>query len=453
MFSGFCALLEDPDADMLDLSYRGINEGIRKLPLELFNIPNIEKITSLDLSHNELTTLPTEIGNLKNLVMFYLCGNRLKALPSEIGKLSNLVTLFLSQNQLKELPNELWKLNNLRVLSLAGNSLTVLPTDVNNLGNLEVLYLFQNRATRLPLTKSCDTSEDLSTALALWDAPRTSDYQKIERRVHALLENAAENKLNLKGATLREIPPKLFSLSQLIEQVTILDLSNNKLAWIPSEIGNLVHLTKLCLRKNKIAELPRELGNLSKLTCIEIDNNPLVEEIKEICLNSFTKLYQKDDPLIVLPNGIWLKLLAKNNKWMKIELGSIKAMKEYHVICYTRLPNPKINLRGGVTLPLVAISDLSSLAKVYWSENPLTMLSVQPWMHLLKRYSKYKMVKDAVGGQWALKKYHVAFQTALEIFPQARELMPFYLPYGLKCTRTQFTDSSSSSDSSDSSSD
>lgn len=99
----------------------------------------------MDLSKNQLSELPYEIGRLTSLKELYLGGNGLRVLPSkfrnlrslenlgpvsesteqpvEIGNLKSLEFLYLSHNQLSELPPELDRLKNLKHLRVDGNPL------------------------------------------------------------------------------------------------------------------------------------------------------------------------------------------------------------------------------------------------------------------------------------------------------------------------------------------
>ena len=53
----------------------------------------------LNLSENQLSSLPAEIWQLKNLTTLSLSCNQFSSLPPEIGQLQNLTDLYLSQNQ------------------------------------------------------------------------------------------------------------------------------------------------------------------------------------------------------------------------------------------------------------------------------------------------------------------------------------------------------------------
>merc|ERR1712091_317890 len=57
-----------------------------------------------DLSRNQITSIPTTIGDLANLELLYLSGNSIEAVPGEIGQLTSLKRLRLSYNDLTGVP-------------------------------------------------------------------------------------------------------------------------------------------------------------------------------------------------------------------------------------------------------------------------------------------------------------------------------------------------------------
>jgi internalin A len=63
--------------------------------------------TKLEISMNQLKTLPAEIGKLTNLTTLDLSGNQLKTLPAEIVELKSLTGLYLSDNPLETPPLEI----------------------------------------------------------------------------------------------------------------------------------------------------------------------------------------------------------------------------------------------------------------------------------------------------------------------------------------------------------
>lgn len=105
-----------------------------------------QKISGLDLSNLQLTTLP-ENFDLQNLEWLDLSGNQLEALPKNFN-LPNLESLYLCGNQLKLLPED-FNPPKLKCLGLDDNPLEALPENFNP-PNLESLYLRGNRLKALP---------------------------------------------------------------------------------------------------------------------------------------------------------------------------------------------------------------------------------------------------------------------------------------------------------------
>jgi len=58
----------------------------------------LASLGELELSYNDLTTIPSEIGNLASLGELDLSYNELTSIPSEIGKLTSLEYLDLGSN-------------------------------------------------------------------------------------------------------------------------------------------------------------------------------------------------------------------------------------------------------------------------------------------------------------------------------------------------------------------
>ena len=70
----------------------------------------LSALQTLDLSDNQLTTLPESIGKLTNLQELNLGYNQLTTLPESIGQLTNLQELYLYNTQLTTLPPEIEKM-------------------------------------------------------------------------------------------------------------------------------------------------------------------------------------------------------------------------------------------------------------------------------------------------------------------------------------------------------
>jgi len=166
-FSSLEEALKSPEHVIkLDLSKQNLTSvpsGISKLPnlqelnlsgnqLERLNndISSLNNLQVLDLSGNKFTSVPNEVCSLKKLKALYLNGNQIKSLGDEISCLKNLEKLFVQNNQLNTLSADIGKLTGLKTLYLHNNDLTKLPEKIADLKMLQVLFVQNNKLSDYP---------------------------------------------------------------------------------------------------------------------------------------------------------------------------------------------------------------------------------------------------------------------------------------------------------------
>lgn len=145
-------------------------EGLTEFPRELLELA--EHIEVLDMSGNQLSSLPDDFSCFKNLRILFLSNNRFDHLPPVIGQCSKLEMigfksnqiktvaqnalpihtrwLILTDNKIEKLPESMGDLYRLQKLALAGNELTQLPESMVNCTSLELARFSANKLTALP---------------------------------------------------------------------------------------------------------------------------------------------------------------------------------------------------------------------------------------------------------------------------------------------------------------
>ena len=81
------------------------------------------RLASLDVSANQLQTLPPTLGSLTRLAHLDVAGNAIRALPEVVGRLTALESLYAEDNRMRVLPASLGKLTALKELRLSDNEL------------------------------------------------------------------------------------------------------------------------------------------------------------------------------------------------------------------------------------------------------------------------------------------------------------------------------------------
>ena len=144
-----------------------------------------------------------------------------------------------------ELPAELGRLVNIETLVLNGNGLTSLPACIGKLTKLKTLELENNQISEVP-------------PRAVWK--KLSGLKVV---------NVANNQID---------DDALDSMSAAFgTNLSSLNVSNNKLTFLPIDCDTLGHLNILSAADNELEELPDEIGELSQLHTLILTNNKLTE--------------------------------------------------------------------------------------------------------------------------------------------------------------------------------
>ncbi|KAG0345201.1 Leucine-rich repeat serine/threonine-protein kinase 2 [Podila humilis] len=204
-------------------------------------------LTELDLSRNRLSSLPE---NLTSLVPY-------------------LSYLNLSHNQFREVPLELCRLHNLQVLIMSQNHIQgPFPHQMcSSLTQLKTLRLCANEITSLPHTLArLDKLESLSMGSVYGGNLLTTFPQHCIQYMTALRElDLSHNKLCFLPA---DIGHPHSHLRQLVA-------SDNKLEAIPKSIGMCRELRSLNLGRNQLTSLPTEIADLKQLDTLDLSENLL----------------------------------------------------------------------------------------------------------------------------------------------------------------------------------
>lgn len=110
----------------------------------------LTSVSSLDLTHNEVESIPAAIGRTKRLRLLKLGNNRLSAIPAEIRDADGLRILALENNRITAIPEVMGSMKSLIQLDVRNNRIETVPGSLANLGKLVSLAAADNRLATLP---------------------------------------------------------------------------------------------------------------------------------------------------------------------------------------------------------------------------------------------------------------------------------------------------------------
>lgn len=263
------AVTENCDADGMYMSIDlSANDLTGVVPNELALLSRLE---TLKLSGGPSRYIggivPPALGTLKTLKVVDFQDNVFfGTIPSELGNLDFLQALDLSMNRLAlTIPSILGRLTLLKKLNFAGNNLTgEIPSTFNEMSQLEQLSLGNNELSgqmHLGVGLSKLTELNLENNRLTLIGTEIGLLQSLETLT--MYENA------LTGV----LPAQITFMSALVR----LDVHANKLTGsIPSDIGNISMLTSLDLSSNQFSDtIPSSVGSLTNLLRLYLQKNVL----------------------------------------------------------------------------------------------------------------------------------------------------------------------------------
>jgi Leucine-rich repeat (LRR) protein len=271
------------DADMLCLKDRGL--------LELCNdIGMYRNLFALDVSSNQLASLPDSIGNLTKLRRMALGKNNLTSLPDTIGNLHELQWFDATYNQLSCLPSTLPACTNLCSIGISECNFRDFPDVLTSMPQICKLGCYNNLIKTIP--------------------PQIANIQSLV-------------KLDLSGNVIKELPDTFCTLTRL----SWLNLSNNQLTHLPDDFGNLHGLTELGLCQNKLTRLP-DLSRMKQLKLLPLYDNQLTALGEWICnLDSLERLDLSYNHLTELPSSLFL---CKSLEVLSVRSNKLMVLPELH---------------------------------------------------------------------------------------------------------------------------
>ena len=121
------------------------NNRLKVIPDEI-----LTSVGSLDLTNNEVESIPAAIGRAKRLRHLKLGRNRLSAIPTEIADADALRILALHDNGIAAIPEAVGSMESLVELDVRDNQIETVPASLADLGKLVGFAAADNRLATLP---------------------------------------------------------------------------------------------------------------------------------------------------------------------------------------------------------------------------------------------------------------------------------------------------------------
>ncbi|XP_078115702.1 leucine-rich repeat-containing protein 40 isoform X1 [Sander vitreus] len=237
-------------------------------------------LKELYVGNNHIEQLQAEqLACLTAISLLELRDNKIKILPEQITLLSTLTRLDVTNNDITTLPASVSLLPNLKVLLLEGNPLRGIRRDLLTKGTNELLTYLRGRIKEDP-----ERTDGGPTAMTLPSQARVNVHsiktlklleysEKQAAHVPDELFDAAAGQsvttVNFSKNQLTCTPPRL---QEFLSSLSDINLAFNRLSCC-SDLCKFLQLVHIDLRNNQLSDLPSDMKNLTKLSSVILSYN------------------------------------------------------------------------------------------------------------------------------------------------------------------------------------
>ncbi|XP_023696226.2 leucine-rich repeat-containing protein 40 [Paramormyrops kingsleyae] len=252
---------------------------LRVLP----ELSSCKMLKELHVGNNQIESVEAQqLKHLTALGVLELRDNKLKNLPDEVTLLEGLERLDISNNDISSLPCALGNMTKLKMLSLEGNSLRTIRRDLLTKGTQEILKYLRSRVQEQPDGNPQDVPQTAMTlpsqakvnvhAIKTLKTLNYSEKQEasVPDEVFDAVGKDPISSVNFSRNQLCSLPARIIELK---DTVTDINLGFNKLTSIPVEFCMLQGLAHIDFRNNLLESLPEELESLTKLRSVILSFN------------------------------------------------------------------------------------------------------------------------------------------------------------------------------------
>lgn len=253
------------------------NSSIDSLPIGVSELSNVKKVVFINCKNLDVPKVLDQLAELPSLKSLALTNCGLYSLPDNIVKLTNLESLGLKGNKIVQLSSYITALPHLKHLDVSNNSVL----------NEELLF---ERITNMLHLTHLEANYCAIRSLPRIGVFHLSHLSLSGNLLKELNQEIKASYLDISSNPYLEVEQVIYQLSNN-QNLEHLNLSNNKLTDLPSNIGDLRTLVSLNLRGNELTTLPDEIGELASLKVLKVDN---------------PDVYLRTNQLLHLPDGLGL---------------------------------------------------------------------------------------------------------------------------------------------------